>query len=318
MTVSYWIALILSLIATIDNHVFLVEASDIGVCYGTVILGIRNQDLPALAASQEAVNAWFTANVEPYLDGIQLSYIAVGNEVIPGPLGNYVFAVMTFLRRILDGRQLSGITMTTVVPGTALGSSHPPSSSVFAAEAVEVMTDIVLFLALTNSSLLINVLPLLCLQNVHVLSKTFLEPSLHQNAQGNSSLIWRGVTLCSIHYQNPGVQDGPLGYYNMFDAIVDSFYTAIEKVHGHNVTVVVSESGWLSAGSGEFNTPELAGTYNRKFIEHISSRVGTPKRPGQYNAGYIFAMFKENQKPEGEEKHFGLFYPNMEPVYPVF
>ncbi|KAL6220923.1 hypothetical protein ACLB2K_008676 [Fragaria x ananassa] len=92
----------------------------------------------------------------------------------------------------------------------------------------------------------------------------------------------------------------------------------MEKVHGHNVTVVVSESGWTSAGSGEFNTPELAGTYNRKFIEHISSRVGTPKRPGQYIAGYIFAMFNENQKPEGEEQNFGLFYPNMEPVYPVF
>lgn len=203
MTVSYWIALILSLIATIDNHVFQVESSDIGVCYGTLgndlpesSISTRNITSPKWGSLNQTLlplrhwkgaesvsylvfetkiyrhwqqakklwNAWFTANVEPYLDGIQLSYIAVGNEVIPGPLGNYVFAVMTFLRSILDGRQLSGIKMTTVVPGTALGSSHPPSSSVFAAEAVEVMTDIVLFLALTNSSLLINVLPLLCLQ----------------------------------------------------------------------------------------------------------------------------------------------------------
>lgn len=34
--------------------------------------------------------------------------------------------------------------------------------------------------------------------------------------------------------------------------------------------------------------------------------------------GFIFAMFNKNQKQGGtgeEEKHFGLFYPNMQPVY---
>ncbi|KAK9948075.1 hypothetical protein M0R45_003663 [Rubus argutus] len=31
----------------------------------------------------------------------------------------------------------------------------------------------------------------------------------------------------------------------------------------------------------------------------------------------IFAMLNENQKPNGEEQHFGLFPPNMKPVYYV-
>ncbi|XP_061995890.1 probable glucan endo-1,3-beta-glucosidase BG5 [Rosa rugosa] len=263
----------------------------------SVILGIQNQDLPALAASQEAVNAWFTTNVEPYLDGIELSYIAVGNEVIPGPLGNYVFPVMRFLRTMLDGRELTGIKVTTVVPGTALGSSYPPSSGVFAAEAVEVMTSIVQFIASTNSSLMINAYPYFA----------------YKSDPANVHLDYALFTI-----KTSVIQDGPLGYYNLLDAIVDSFYTAMEKVGGPNVTVVVSESGWPSAGSGQFTTPELAGTYNRNFIKHISSRVGTPKRPDQFIEGYIFAMFNENQKPEGEEQHFGLFCPNMEPVYPVF
>ncbi|PRQ46965.1 putative licheninase [Rosa chinensis] len=281
MAVSYWIAIILSLLATIDNHVFLLEASDVGVCYGTlgndlpaatevvnlykkhsitkmrlfdpntaalqalkgggisVILGIQNQYLPALAASQEAVNAWFTTNVKPYLDGIELNYNAVGNEVIPGPLGNYVFPVMRFLPTMLDGRELSGIKVTTVVPGTALGSSYPPSSGVFAAEAVEVMTSIVQFLASTNSSLMINAYPY------------FAYKSDPANVHLDYALF---TTKTSV------IQDGPLGYYNLLDAIVDSFYTAMKKVGSPNVTVVVSESGWPSAGSGQFTTPELAGT----------------------------------------------------------
>ncbi|CAL9027576.1 unnamed protein product, partial [Prunus brigantina] len=55
--------------------------------------------------------------------------------------------------------------------------------------------------------------------------------------------------------------------------------TTMEKVGGANVDMVVSESGWPSDGNGDFTTPELAGTYNRNFLKHITSKAGTPKRP---------------------------------------
>ncbi|PRQ46967.1 putative glucan endo-1,3-beta-D-glucosidase [Rosa chinensis] len=48
---------------------------------------------------------------------------------------------------------------------------------------------------------------------------------------------------------------------------------------------------------------------------HCLSMEGTPKRPDEPIEAFIFAMFNENHKPKGEEQHFGLFYPNMEPVY---
>ncbi|KAL6226777.1 hypothetical protein ACLB2K_000738 [Fragaria x ananassa] len=130
------------------------------------------------------------------------------------------------------------------------------------------MTDIVRFLVLdTDSSLLINVYPYFA----------------YKSDPADVKLDYDLFTTKTLV-----VQDGPLSYYNLFDAIVDSFYMAMEIVGGHNVTVVVSESGWPSAGSGEFNTPELAGTYNRKFIEHISSR--TNKVPRQ--TAYESMMFK--------------------------
>ncbi|KAK3139651.1 hypothetical protein QOZ80_5AG0387040 [Eleusine coracana subsp. coracana] len=44
---------------------------------------------------------------------------------------------------------------------------------------------------------------------------------------------------------------------------------------------------------------------------------GTPKN-GQALETCVCAMFNENQKPDDiTEKHFGLFYPNMSPVYPI-
>ncbi|KAL6330875.1 hypothetical protein AAG906_009303 [Vitis piasezkii] len=114
------------------------------------------------------------------------------------------------------------------------------------------------------------------------------------------------------------VQDGPLGYSNLFDAMVDAFYSAMEKAGGSTVGVVVTESGWPSAGKGNVTTPEIAGTYNRNFLAHLNAN-GTPKRPDAKIDGYIFAMFNENLKPgAATEQNFGLFYPNKQPVYPVF
>uniref|UniRef100_A0A7N2MUL8 glucan endo-1,3-beta-D-glucosidase n=1 Tax=Quercus lobata TaxID=97700 RepID=A0A7N2MUL8_QUELO len=224
-----------------------------------VTLGIRNEDLPGLAASQAAVESWFAINVQPYLNDVVFGYISVGNEVIPGSLGNYVLPVMQFLQNILIARNLANVKVTTVVPASVLGTSYPPSAGAFTAEARTVMVDILKFLS-----------------------------------------------------------DGALGYSNLFDAIVDAFYSAMERAGVADVNVAVSESGWPSAGNGELTTPSLAATYNKNFIQHILVKNGTPKRPNINIEGFIFAMFIVNQKPVGVEQNFGLFFPDKTPVYPVF
>jgi hypothetical protein len=96
---------------------------------------------------------------------------------------------------------------------------------------------------------------------------------------------------------------------NLFDAMVDSVYAALEKVGAPDVSVVVSESGWPEAST------ENARNYNQGLIDHVGQ--GTPKRPGPLET-YVFAMFNENQKPgEPMERNLGLFYPNKSPVYPI-
>ncbi|CAK7345758.1 unnamed protein product [Dovyalis caffra] len=76
-----------------------------------VTLGVRNEDVPNLAASLEAANSWVTVNVQPYLhdNPILLSYISVGNEIIPGPYSGNVLAAMKNLRTVLDQRKLAAI-----------------------------------------------------------------------------------------------------------------------------------------------------------------------------------------------------------------
>ncbi|KAI9077171.1 hypothetical protein K1719_040877 [Acacia pycnantha] len=69
---------------------------------------------------------------------------------------------------------------------------------------------------------------------------------------------------------------------------------------------------------GTSQAVSLAATYNQNFVRRIASQRGTPKRPNRFVEGFVFAMFNENRKPAGVEQHFGLFYPDMRPVYPVF
>ncbi|THG23943.1 hypothetical protein TEA_015952 [Camellia sinensis var. sinensis] len=114
------------------------------------------------------------------------------------------------------------------------------------------------------------------------------------------------------------VRDGTLEYKCLFDAIVDSVYSALEKAGGEAVEIVVSESGWPSDGDGEIAASvENAEMYNGKMIEHVSGTLGTPKRPGKSIETYVFAVFNENHKRPGIEQNFGLYYPNMTEVYHV-
>ncbi|XP_020274277.1 putative glucan endo-1,3-beta-glucosidase GVI [Asparagus officinalis] len=256
-----------------------------------VTLGTLNGDLPALASDKSFAAEWVNDNIVPFADSVAFRYITVGNEVIPSELGPAVQNLEEALRSV----NLQ-IPVTTVVATNVLGVSFPPSQGAFSEAAGPIMTSLLAFLASKNTPLLVNVYPYFAY------------------AADPKSFI---LDYALLNTTKVIVHDGALGYTNLFDAIVDAVYSAMEKVSASSIDIAVSETGWPSGGGPVAATIENARIYNNNVAERVKADVGTPKRPGKFIETYLFALFNENRKPEGTEQNFGLYYPNMTEVYRV-
>ncbi|XP_059649661.1 glucan endo-1,3-beta-glucosidase-like [Cornus florida] len=265
-----------------------------------LILDVPNSGLQALASDASAATQWVQTNVKAYSPDVKFRYISVGNEVDPNN-GNaqYVQFVLPAMKNIHSAIVAVGlqeqIKVSTATYSGLLGASYPPSNGAFRDNARSFMEPIISFLASNNAPLLANIYPYFAYtgdtQNIQLPYALFTAP---------------GVV----------VTDGSLGYQNLFDALLDALYTAVEKVGGHNLEIVVSESGWPSGGGNAAATVDNASTYYRNLINHVKG--GTPKKPGRAIQTYLFAMFDENQKTGKQtEKHFGLFSPNKQPKYHI-
>ncbi|XP_078158437.1 glucan endo-1,3-beta-glucosidase-like [Carex rostrata] len=255
---------------------------------GTNINLIMGVDLSE-ASSPSAADTWVNNNVKPYPD-VSIKYIAVGNEVSGGDVSN-ILPAMQNIYNSLSSAGLSSIQVSTSVSFGVVGTSYPPSAGAFSSDA-SYMSSIVQYLASINAPLLANIYPYL-------------------SYASNTGQIRLDYAL----FTAPGtvVTDGSNNYQNLFDAQVDALYSAMEKVGGSNVGLVISESGWPSAG-GTGTTMGNAQTYNQNLINHVGK--GTPKRSTALET-YIFAMFNENEKSAGIEQNWGLFNPDQSPVYSI-
>ncbi|CAI0474615.1 unnamed protein product [Linum tenue] len=239
-------------------------------------LDVPNEVIPTLAGDPAAATAWVQTNVISYTPSVQFRYIVVGNEVMPTDPISQ--SVLPAMHNIQN----------------ALAQS-PAAANVKVSTTIRVDL-LVQFLAANGAPLLANVYPYFA----------------YIGSSGQ-------VALDYAIFGTGGrvvVHDGVLGYQNLFHAMVDSVYAALEKAGAPNLQVVVSETGWPSAGN-DGATPENAAAY---YLGLTNGTVtsGTPKRPGQPVETYLFAMFDENQKPgAASEQHFGLFTPDKQPKYPL-
>ncbi|KAJ4971856.1 hypothetical protein NE237_004955 [Protea cynaroides] len=268
------------------------SGSDIGI-----ILGVPNDALQGISSSTSTANNWVQNNVVAY-SSVNFRYIAVGNEVSPvNGNSQYINYVLPALQNIHSAIASAGlqIPVTTAVETGLLGTSYPPSQGVFRDDVSSYIDPIISFLAQNGAPLLVNVYPYFS----------------YKDNTGSIPLSYALFTSSSVVVQD---QYSNLGYQNLFDALVDAVYSALENAGGSNVGIVVSESGWPTAG-GTDTTVDNAKTYNNNLIQHVKS--GTPKKSGSLET-YVFAMFDENEKTGGgEEQHWGIFTPDKQAKYQI-
>ncbi|KAL1546692.1 glucan endo-1,3-beta-glucosidase, acidic-like [Salvia divinorum] len=263
-----------------------------------LMLGVPNTELQRLAASQANANTWVQNNVRNY-PNVRFRFIAVGNEVSPiRDTAQYVPFVLPALRNVYNAISAAGlgsqIKVSTAVETGLLGNSYPPADGVFRSDVTSYISPIVRFLADTRAPLLVNLYT-------------------YFSYIGNKGSISLNYALLQ---PNSGITvPGGIRYDNLFYAMLDAMYAALEKTGGSAVEIVVSESGWPTAG-GDSATVENARIYNNNLIQRVKS--GTPKRPGRAIQTYIFGLYDENQKGGPEiERNFGIFRPNRQAKYPI-
>ncbi|CAO2834712.1 unnamed protein product [Amaranthus hypochondriacus] len=259
-----------------------------------VALGIKNEDVTNIAMNTNTAEQWVNTNVVPYTSEVDIGWITVGNEMVPSTTASFIPQAMNNILSALNAAGLTQIKISTVVNANVLSVSSPPSAASFSPESIAFMQGISIWLAGTNNPLMVNLYPYFAYASNP--SKIPLDYALFNTTQP--------------------VIDGNYKYFSLFEAMVDGFYTALEKIGGNNVTLVVSETGWPTKGNDPYTSTQNAEFYNQRLINKMKT-VGTPKRPNDLLYIFIFAMFNENKKAPGVEQNWGMYYPNMDPVYPL-
>ncbi|KAI8561803.1 hypothetical protein RHMOL_Rhmol04G0369800 [Rhododendron molle] len=258
-----------------------------------LMIGVPNGDLQSLSNPSNA-NSWVQRNIKSYWPDVKFRYIAVGNEVSPNSgIAQFVLPATRNVYNALASAGLSQIKVSTAIDTTLIGTSYPPSQGNFRDDFRGYLDPIIRFLIDAKSPVLANIYP-------------------YFGYIGNPGSISLDYAL----FKSPSVvvQDGNLGYQNLFDAMLDGLIAALGRARGGDLEVVISETGWPSAG-GVATTVDNAATYVDKVIRHV--KKGTPMRPNKALETYIFAMFDENNKEAAYEKHFGQFYPNKQAKWPL-
>ncbi|XP_047088143.1 glucan endo-1,3-beta-glucosidase 7-like [Lolium rigidum] len=284
-----------------------VDAGVIRALAGTgisLVVGVANGEIPAIAADPAAAAGWLAGNVLPFIPASAISVVAVGNEVLESGDAALAAALLPAMQNLRAAAVAAGdgaaaaIKFSTVNTMAVLAQSDPPSTGAFRAEVAAQLQQILGFLSRTGAPFMVNPYPYFAYQS---------DP--------------RPDTLAFCLFQpNAGRVDAGsrIRYTNMFDAQVDAVKSALGRAGYGGVDIVVAETGWPTKGD-----PTEAGAnvdnaraYVSNLVAHLRSGAGTPLMPGKPVDTYLFALYDEDLKPgPASERSFGLYHTDLTMAY---
>ncbi|WZY95394.1 hypothetical protein YC2023_067723 [Brassica napus] len=270
-----------------------------------IIVGLGNEFLKDISVGEDRAMNWVKENVEPFIrSGTIISGIAVGNEILGGTTVELWEVLLPAAKNVYSALRRLGLPTRVEVSSphseAVFANSYPPSACTFRDDVVPFMKPLLAFFWQIGSPFYINAYPFLAYKSDP--SHIDLNYALFEHSDG----IYDAKTK--------------LRYDNMFDAMVDASYAALEKAGFPKVPVIVSDTGWASKGDADEAgaTVKNARTYNRNLRKRLNKRKGTPHRPDMVARAYVFALFNENLKPGStSERNFGLFKPDGSIAYDI-
>eukprot|EP00249_Psilotum_nudum_P001039 c13309_g1_i2 orf=578-2053(-) len=267
-----------------------------------IVIEIPNGEVGNLINVDQA-QQWVAGNVAAYLPATRITVLSVGNEVLMTEdevLISQLVPVMQNLHTALVSLGLdSQVKISSAHSLSILNNSVPPSAGIFQPGLPsDVLEPMLKFLSQTGAPFMANAYPYF-----GYLSNPIPEALAY------------ALFTSSKGYTDPQTN---LQYSNMFDAMLDALFSAMTVMGYKDVDIVVTETGWPSAGDSNETAASLenAQTYNGNLIKHIQANGGTPLKPNSTVEAYVFALFNEDLKPgPTSERNYGLFFPDMAPVY---
>ncbi|KAI3901583.1 hypothetical protein MKW92_035325 [Papaver armeniacum] len=269
-----------------------------------VMVGIPNDMLYGIATNMKAAVNWVKQNVSDHVDkGVLIRYVAVGNEpFLQTYNGTFLETTFPALRNIQAALIKAGLGSRVKVtcPQNAdvyeTTQAGLPSGGDFRSDIHQVMIDITKFLNDNGAPFTVNIYPFISLY----IDANF--PVDYAFFEGNGTPII----------------DGGISYTNMFDANHDTLVWALQKNGFANMPIIIGEIGWPTDGDRNANLM-YAQRFNQGFMTHIATGKGTPMRSGPVDA-YLFSLIDEDAKsisPGNFERHWGIFYFDGKPKYPL-
>ncbi|PHU14424.1 hypothetical protein BC332_15629 [Capsicum chinense] len=269
-----------------------------------IIIGLGNEFLKDVSVNEDRAVEWVKVHVQPYLPDTLIRGVAVGNEILGGgdvELWEVLVPAAKNVYNALDKLNLAHkIEVSSPHSEAVFDNTYPPSAGVFKESILPYMLPLLNFSSQIGSPFYINAYPFLAYKSDP--SHIDLNYALFEKSSG----IYDAKT--KLHYDN------------MYTAMIDATYFALEKAGFEKMPVICSETGWASQGDENEAGANLknARTYNKNLHKLLLKKKGTPHRPKMVMRAYVFALFNENQKPgPTSERNFGLFKPDGSIAYKI-